>query len=377
MKKIIVTLTLLCFCITGFSQSPDLQNKTWFVQSIFQNGVTTNIPNDPVDFPYVKMFFSSIESGFIHSQSLPFNQCQMGFTGHVSYTGSDTFDFIDISTFQITDDCVSYLIDFMNQYISFYNDYSTNTFTYTITTESNGSQTLVVSNSNGDEVTYTDTFFTPAPVELKNKTWYLQQLTVNNSNIPIPDNAELSPDELHTHFNYPTVLNFYTIVCDWLVGLQYFDETQSVFYLYEGATSLIDCNFSENNDFDTQYINNFYLNTYPGPYHYVYNSSGGNETLTVTNSNDDIAVYGTAVLSVADAKESKPLLYPNPVSSILNITDTNNSIDKVTLYNLQGKLLNEWNTEIKSIDMSKFPAGLYFIKLVTKAGVVSKKIIKQ
>ncbi len=83
-------------------------------------------------------------------------------------------------------------------------------------------------------------------------------------------------------------------------------------------------------------------------------------------------------LGLLEIKDATIGLYPNPVEKILYIKqDGVLRITKIELYDISGKLLNEWNTEIKSINMSKFPAGLYFIKLVTKAGVVSKKIIKQ
>ena len=83
-------------------------------------------------------------------------------------------------------------------------------------------------------------------------------------------------------------------------------------------------------------------------------------------------------LGLLEIKDATIGLYPNPVEKILYIKqDGVLRITKTELYDISGKLLNEWNTEIKSVDMSKFPPGLYFIKLVTKAGVVSKKIIKQ
>jgi hypothetical protein len=68
-------------------------------------------------------------------------------------------------------------------------------------------------------------------------------------------------------------------------------------------------------------------------------------------------------------------VYPNPVNSILEIT-ADNAIKSVILVDIAGK---ETTAELKNntIDMSKFSAGVYTIKIYTTDGVSIKKIVKQ
>lgn len=52
-------------------------------------------------------------------------------------------------------------------------------------------------------------------------------------------------------------------------------------------------------------------------------------------------------------------IYPNPATQVVNIQNTENEYPIVKLYNMQGVLMTE--TKDKKIDMSFYPAGLYFL----------------
>lgn len=93
--------------------------------------------------------------------------------------------------------------------------------------------------------------------------------------------------------------------------------------------------------------------------------------------------YTTAGCRISSEKEediSETLnnsisVYPNPVNSILEIK-ADNAIKSVILIDISGK---ETTAELKNntIDMSKFSAGMYTIKIYTTDGVSIKKIVKQ
>ena len=73
-------------------------------------------------------------------------------------------------------------------------------------------------------------------------------------------------------------------------------------------------------------------------------------------------------------------MYPNPVSNELIVENTR-KISKLETYNIQGQLLNTINPagakEIK-VDMSSYPAAIYFIKTHTTDGhVVAERILKE
>jgi len=75
-------------------------------------------------------------------------------------------------------------------------------------------------------------------------------------------------------------------------------------------------------------------------------------------------------------------LYPNPVSSIINIKHSDYQTENLSieLQGITGKtLLNQQyeNFDIIQIDLSNFPSGLYFVKLSSKRNIHTYKIIKQ
>ena len=70
-------------------------------------------------------------------------------------------------------------------------------------------------------------------------------------------------------------------------------------------------------------------------------------------------------------------IYPNPVSETLFIASEGISIEKKTVYSLQGKLvLSEMNAS-KTIDASNLSEGLYFIEISSSEGKSIQKFIKQ
>ncbi|MDL2309423.1 leucine-rich repeat protein [Bacteroidales bacterium OttesenSCG-928-C03] len=66
-------------------------------------------------------------------------------------------------------------------------------------------------------------------------------------------------------------------------------------------------------------------------------------------------------------------LYPNPVQSTITIS-TAETIRNIELYNLSGQLLGTYNQI--TISVSHLPAGVYFVKITTDSGSVTKKVVK-
>lgn len=69
-------------------------------------------------------------------------------------------------------------------------------------------------------------------------------------------------------------------------------------------------------------------------------------------------------------------IYPNPADNYLNI-DTNENINEVNIYNVIGvKVYSEQNFN-GTIDLSDFNDGVYFIRINTEKGDITKRFIKQ
>lgn len=80
------------------------------------------------------------------------------------------------------------------------------------------------------------------------------------------------------------------------------------------------------------------------------------------------------VLSVPELVETNQIQFQNPVGEQL-IIRTNLIVEKVELYNLQGQKILVANQK-KNINFTYIPSGMYFIKIFTDQGLLSKKIIK-
>ncbi|HYG37901.1 MAG TPA: discoidin domain-containing protein [Cytophagales bacterium] len=95
----------------------------------------------------------------------------------------------------------------------------------------------------------------------------------------------------------------------------------------------------------------------------------------------EFEVYGSpsgARLGLAEEKGSIKV-FPNPVSSVVNISGMESGIAKVTVYSNGVKVLTqklEGKTQA-TVDFSTLSQGVYVIKVETKAGVITEKLIKK
>ena len=88
--------------------------------------------------------------------------------------------------------------------------------------------------------------------------------------------------------------------------------------------------------------------------------------------------YPQALGLPENSKAQKLVLYPNPVTNVLNITTSEATIiEKVSLYNLTGQLIKSVEGNQKTVDMSDLSSGNYFVKIQTNKGVINKKVIKK
>ncbi|MCV9928012.1 T9SS type A sorting domain-containing protein [Flavobacterium sp. LS1R49] len=72
---------------------------------------------------------------------------------------------------------------------------------------------------------------------------------------------------------------------------------------------------------------------------------------------------------------AKLILYPNPVTNYLRIANSDQNIEKVTIYSMTGALVKTTEKGVEIIDMSKLSPGNYLVKVQTTEGAVSSQII--
>ena len=87
---------------------------------------------------------------------------------------------------------------------------------------------------------------------------------------------------------------------------------------------------------------------------------------------DYVRVYQNTTASTEDVFANKFSVYPNPSSDVLNIR-TNETIDKVELYNTIGQLIVAKKTT--NINVSSINTGVYILKIYSGNRSVIKKVI--
>lgn len=120
-----------------------------------------------------------------------------------------------------------------------------------------------------------------------------------------------------------------------------------------------------------------YTSTFTASAEGVYYFGFGNVTPPVENNSalrlDNIR-FSKTDLAVSDVSKNEIKVYPNPVKDLLKISSAE-KIEKAEVYSMEGKLLKSvLNANI--IDFSQNPKGVYLLKIQTKSGVSTQKIIK-
>jgi len=90
------------------------------------------------------------------------------------------------------------------------------------------------------------------------------------------------------------------------------------------------------------------------------------------------SLYENCGLSVLSPIKEEIIIYPNPAEKMFYIKTSNTTvIQEIIILNMYGqhvKSIHKTNTEIDINDLS---AGVYFIKITTNLGVISKQLLKE
>ena len=83
---------------------------------------------------------------------------------------------------------------------------------------------------------------------------------------------------------------------------------------------------------------------------------------------------------VAEYTPSLVTITPNPSDGRFTITHENAAIDEFQVYDISGRIvggMRNVNAQECLLDATKYPNGVYFVKVKTESGSIVKKIIKQ
>lgn len=90
-----------------------------------------------------------------------------------------------------------------------------------------------------------------------------------------------------------------------------------------------------------------------------------------------VRVFQDSSLGVDDYNFfNEAILFPNPSKNSFTI-ETNQIINTVSIYNVQGKSVKLFKSNGSTYDIEDLTSGIYFVKIKTNKGLVTKKLIKQ
>ncbi|PVW17419.1 T9SS type A sorting domain-containing protein [Marixanthomonas spongiae] len=99
--------------------------------------------------------------------------------------------------------------------------------------------------------------------------------------------------------------------------------------------------------------------------------------LYITDQDGNLAVYrDTPLLSVPKQEELRVSIYPNPVKDQLFFKKAGNPIQSVSIVNLNGQKVLEFQNLPETIDISSLSSGVYFVEITSEDGSSVQKFIK-
>lgn len=272
----------------------------------------------------------------------------------------------------------------------------------------------------GQVVTYNgpDTDYTGRELYIGSNESFISIVDITDKNNPVSISTATYPNTVYTHQGWFTEDQRYFLLGDEIDEINIGFNTRTIvfdfsdldnpqlFFEYDGPTPATDHNGYVKDDI-------FYLANYAAGFRAIDISDIENQVMTEVgyfdiHPNSDAAGYdgawnvypyfesGTilistlnfnnvgfvpgmflirsnAVLSNDDIDSSNVAIYPNPASDILTIDAPDNTISKLALYDISGKLLfEEENSNNNTIDVSKYSQGIYFLRINDN---ISKRII--
>jgi len=91
-------------------------------------------------------------------------------------------------------------------------------------------------------------------------------------------------------------------------------------------------------------------------------------------------VFTLSAAGVAEAPESQIVLFPNPSNGSVQVRKLPNDLVSIIVFNIFGEpviTLGSPRSKSETLDLSKFPAGIYYAKFVTTNSIEVRKIIRE
>jgi len=358
MNKLLLFFTIIFVSFPILAQNPDI------VGSWYLNAYTADL-EEPI---YLSPFSAPQNPTLTINSDLTFEgiaACNT-FSGVYEDTGDEfTYEHIDFSS---TDEDCGTFNGFEEDYFDHFDDhYESYSYVYVL---NNGMLQVEFAPGFGLQFQSTPFFTEPA---LPN-TWYLteyhndleEDLDIASIEPPISPNLVITENLEFTA----------EAACNTFSGRFIEDTNGEGFVLQDFQKTTNACTDPEHIQFETDYENalaqsgNLFFNTN--------GTTNGDEYLRASNQLFGFMNFrNTPLLGASENSVIDFALFPNPVSSELNIVSATEAIDSVVVFGLNGNRVLVSEDNIRSIDVSSLTSGLYFVQISSEGKTSVKKFIKQ
>ena len=245
------------------------------------------------------------------------------------------------------------------------------TLTYEIIDQTGGVRTLVITDDDGNYAKYSNA---PIPFHLFDD-WELEKLVISGVDYPVPVNGEdFNPSFFFTETDDPTLGTFTgDSGCNDFDGMITYDTANSELTITSRSIGGNTCVEPQNIDYEQLYTE-FLFDGLPATFGHSTSVDFG-LLLELTKSNGDKAFFRRNYnLSTPDVEEKSVALYPNPTNEILHITTEGLSIQRLSVYSLNGRLLLTQNDFSGSMNVSGLSSGIYLLRIESESGTAVKEV---
>jgi hypothetical protein len=113
----------------------------------------------------------------------------------------------------------------------------------------------------------------------------------------------------------------------------------------------------------------------------ISNLSAGNYNVCLTDSNQCIVCISDTILdppmNINDVSLNKLSYFPNPVSEKITVNGLNDESFKILIYDYAGRLVDEYQTILKTFDVSKYVSGIYTMEFRSSENIYRLVFIKE
>ncbi|RMA66231.1 T9SS type A sorting domain-containing protein [Ulvibacter antarcticus] len=205
--------------------------------------------------------------------------------------------------------------------------------------------------------------------------WTISKVVIDGTEYQAPNNNETSNFILLIYWDWDVYV-FYNHHCGNISQSAHWFTDDTIF-LYGLEYYPSNCSNNENNIFSDQHFG-IYLDDVDKAYSYeVSTTTSGDRQLTIINDFGSQAIYLAPALGLQENNRVSFTIFPNPVAETLFVTSENLPIENLTVYNLSGQAVLSENENVKELNVSSLPAGLYFIEITSEARKQIQKFVKQ